>query len=291
MEGPVVRDDVSRPIGVFDSGMGGLTVLRALHERLPAEDILYFGDTARVPYGTKGARTVQAFAWQDARFLVGQGVKMVVVACNTASAFALDYLAQRLAIPVLGVIDPGVAAALSATRGGSVGVIGTSGTIRSGRYQEALADSLPADHIVAQECPLFVPLVEEGLVDHALTELACAEYLTELRARAVDTLILGCTHYPLLKPVIARFMGAGTVLVDSADVLADAAEVRLQAEGLRRADGAKGRLSFFLSDIPWKFREVGERFLGEPIQGVTTVNLDELESEGRLFLAGKGEAT
>jgi glutamate racemase len=291
MNVPGARDDISRPIGVFDSGMGGLTVLRALHERLPAEDIVYFGDTARVPYGTKGARTVQAFAWQDARFLASQGVKMVVVACNTASAFALDYLAQRLTIPVLGVIDPGVAAALHVTRGGSVGVIGTSGTIRSGRYQENLAKRLPVDHIVAQECPLFVPLVEEGLVDHALTELACAEYLTGLRDRAVDTLILGCTHYPLLKPVIARFMGAGTVLVDSADVLAEAAEERLHAEGLRRANGGEGRLTFFLSDIPWKFQEVGARFLGHPIQSVTTVNLDDLEGEGRLSLAERGEAT
>ncbi len=291
MREPTVRDDASRPIGVFDSGMGGLTVLRALHRRLPAEDIVYFGDTARVPYGTKGGRTVQAFAWQDARFLVSQGVKMVVVACNTASAFALDYLAQRLTIPVLGVIDPGVAAALRATRGGAVGVIGTSGTIRSGRYQEALAASVPADRILAQECPLFVPLVEEGLADHALTELACAEYLTGLRDREVDTLILGCTHYPLLKPVIARFMGAGTALVDSADELAHAAEAQLQAAGLRRPDGVEGRLTFFLSDIPWKFQEVGARFLGRPIQGVTTVNLDELEGEGRLFLAGKGEET
>jgi glutamate racemase len=290
MNRPAASDDVSRPIGVFDSGMGGLTVLRALHERLPAEDIVYFGDTARVPYGTKGARTVQAFAWQDARFLVSQGVKMVVVACNTASAFALDYLAQRLTVPVLGVIDPGVAAARRATRGGPVGVIGTSGTIRSGRYQEALATSMAADRIVAQECPLFVPLVEEGLMDHALTELACAEYLTGLRDRAVDTLILGCTHYPLLKPVISRFMGAGTVLVDSADVLADAAEAQLTAGGLRRADGDEGRLTFFLSDIPWKFQEVGARFLGRPIENVTTVNLDELEGEGRLSLAGKGEA-
>lgn len=291
MDHPQPRDNASRPIGVFDSGMGGLTVLRALHERLPAEDIVYFGDTARVPYGTKGARTVQAFAWQDARFLVSQGVKMVVVACNTASAFALDYLAQKLPIPVLGVIDPGVSAALRATRGGAVGVIGTSGTIRSGRYQEALTATMAADRIVAQECPLFVPLVEEGLVEHALTELACAEYLTGLRARAVDTLILGCTHYPLLKPVISRFMGDGTVLVDSADVLANAAEARLQAEGLQRAGGGEGRLTFFLSDIPWKFQEVGARFLGQPIQDVTTVNLDELEGEGRLFLAGKGEAT
>jgi glutamate racemase len=282
---------VQRPIGVFDSGMGGLTVLRALHERLPSEDLIYFGDTARVPYGTKGARTVRAFAWQDARFLVGMDVKMVVVACNTASAFALDFLVEQLPLPVLGVIDPGVEAALRTTRGGPVGVIGTSGTIRSGRYQEGLAARLPAERILARECPLFVPLVEEGLTDHALTELACAEYLADLRAREIDTLILGCTHYPLLKPVISRYMGPATTLVDSADVLAEAARARLLENGLQRPAGAEGRLSFYLSDIPWKFTEVGQRFLGRPINEVRTINLDELEGEGRLFRAGKNEAT
>jgi len=281
-----------RPIGVFDSGMGGLTVLRALHERLPGEDLVYFGDTARVPYGTKGARTVVAFAWQDARFLLSLGVKMVIVACNTASAFALDELQARCPLPVLGVITPGVETALRLTRGGAVGVIGTSGTIRSQRYQTGLAGALPDARILAQECPLFVPLVEEGLLDHPLTELACAEYLAGLREHGVDTLILGCTHYPLLKPVIARFMGESTRLVDSADALAAAAVQRLATDGRLRGDpGRRGRLQFYLSDIPWKFAEVGARFLGRPIEDVQTVNLDELEREGRLAPAEEGRAT
>ncbi len=286
-----MNEAAKRPIGVFDSGMGGLTVLRALHARLPQEDLIYFGDTARVPYGTKGARTVQAFAWQDARFLLSLGVKMVVVACNTASAFALEFLEARCPLPVLGVIQPGVQTALQRTCGGKVGVIGTSGTIRSGRYQAGLAAALGENRVVARECPLFVPLVEEGLLEHELTELACREYLTDLRDDGVDTLILGCTHYPLLKPLIARFMGPAVALVDSAEALAAAAQTRLTAAGLCRTVLGEGRLTYYLSDIPWKFTEVGERFLGRPIADVMTVNLDELEGEGRLSQAGKGEAT
>jgi glutamate racemase len=268
--------DPQRAIGIFDSGMGGLTVLRALAQRLPAEDLIYFGDTARVPYGTKGAQTVRAFARQDAEFLLARGIKLLVVACNTASAFALDYLTEVCPLPVLGVIAPGVAAALERTRGGRVGVIGTSGTIRSGQYQHGLAAEVPEERIFARECPLFVPLVEEGLLDHALTDLAVREYLTPLREARVDTLILGCTHYPVLKPAIGRFMGAGVELVDSAATLAEAAAARLADDGLARAGERRGRLTFYLSDIPWKFTEVGERFLGRAITDVTTVNLDEL---------------
>lgn len=274
--------DPVRPIGVFDSGMGGLTVLRSLHERLPGEDIIYFGDTARVPYGTKGEKTVRAFASQDAGLLVGLGVKLVVVACNTASAFALDHLRETLPVPVLGVINPGVRTALASTGGGAVGVIGTSGTIRSGRYQEGLTSGgLDTDRILVQECPLFVPLVEEGLMGHAITEMAVAEYLQPLKDAGVDTLILGCTHYPALKDDIGRFMGPGVTLVDSADALAAAAEDRLAELGLLRAgDGHQGELEFYLSDIPWKFQEIGARFLGKPITEVITVGLDEMEAAG-----------
>lgn len=278
-----------RPIGVFDSGLGGLTVLRALHQRLPAEDLIYFGDTARVPYGTKGARTVRSFAWQDASFLVGHGIKLLVVACNTASAFALDYLAERLPIPVLGVIAPGVEAALARTGGGAVGVIGTRGTITSGRYQEGLSARLSASRIHARACPLFVSLVEEGLLDHPLTHLACEEYLAPLRAVGLDTLILGCTHYPLLKPAIARFMGAGVALVDSAEALATAAADCLQEAGLQRSADHGGDLSFYLSDLPWTFRDEGERYLGRPIDRVVTVNLDELEGAGSVASARKDD--
>ncbi len=277
-----------QPIGVFDSGLGGLTVLRSLHRRLPCEDMIYFGDTARVPYGTKGETTVRSFARQDAGLLVNKGVKMVVVACNTASAFALEYLQQTLPVPVLGVIEPGVAAALDATRGGVVGVIGTSGTIRSGRYQAGLkAGGLTDDQIMAVECPLFVPLVEEDKMGQTLMRLAVAEYLQPLKEARVDTLILGCTHYPLLKDDLIDFMGPETVLVDSADILAEAAVVMLRNEELLRKDEAAenkntrtGKLSFFLSDLPWKFADIGERFLGRSIDDTTIVGLDEMEAAG-----------
>ena len=280
-------DNATAPIGVFDSGLGGLTVLRALHERLPQEDIVYFGDTARVPYGTKGEKTVRAFARQDAGLLVARGVKMVVVACNTASAFALEYLRQVLPVPVLGVINPGVRTALAATAGGTVGVIGTSGTIRSLRYQAGLtAGGLQPEQIVARECPLFVPLVEEGLSAHRLTELAIQEYLAPVRSAGVDTLILGCTHYPLLKVEIGAFMGPKVQLVDSAAALAEAAAARLQELALLKAAQAEpcpGKLSFLLSDIPWKFQEIGARFLGQPIGDMKTVGLDEMEEAGHAF--------
>ncbi len=278
---------VRAPIGVFDSGLGGLTVLRALHERLPREDLLYFGDTARVPYGTKGGKTVRAFARQDAGLLVARGVKLVVVACNTASAFALDHLRDVLPVPVLGVIEPGLRAALAASRGGPVGVIGTSGTIRSRRYQDGLlAAGLDEARIVAAECPLFVPLVEEGLCGHAMARLAVAEYLRPLREAGIDTLILGCTHYPLLREDIAAYLGPGVRLVDSAETLAAAACDLLAGDG-RLCDGERpgcddrpGRLSFVLSDIPWKFAEIGARFLGQPIGDVESVGLDEMEAAG-----------
>jgi len=291
------------PIGIFDSGMGGLTVLRALHQRLPREDLIYFGDTARVPYGTKGARTVRAFARQDAMFLASLGVKMIVVACNTASAFALEYLTRLCDVPVLGVITPGVQTALARTRGGNIGVVGTSGTIRSGRYQEGLSRNIAAERILARECPLFVPLVEEGMTEHPVTELVVTEYLLPLKEAQVDTLILGCTHYPALKPVIGRYMGTEVTLVDSADALAEAAADLLAASELARNGGigkattpdasstdaspTEGSLTFYLSDIPWKFAEVGARFLGQPINDVTTVNLDEVEAAGRLVYNGK----
>jgi len=275
------------PIGVFDSGLGGLTVLRALHERLPGEDLVYFGDTARVPYGTKGEKTVRAFARQDAGLLVSRGVKMVVVACNTASAFALEYLREILPVPVLGVINPGVRTALAATQGGAVGVIGTSGTIRSLKYQAGLAaGGLSEDQIVARECPLFVPLMEEGLREHRMTALAIEEYLVPLRDAGVDTLILGCTHYPLLKGEIADFMGPKVRLVDSADALAAAAHERLMELDLLRPEATAGRageLSFLLSDIPWKFQEIGARFLGKPIANMKTVDLDEMEEAGHVI--------
>jgi glutamate racemase len=265
------------PLGVFDSGMGGLTVLRALHARLPDEDLLYFGDTARVPYGTKGARTVRDFARQDADFLVQRGAKLIVVACNTASAFAIEDLEANLPVPVLGVIDPGVRAALAGTRGGRIGVIATRGTVISGRYQQQLAAVVGAERVVAGACPLFVPLAEEGMIDHAVTRQVAQEYLAPLRAADVDTLILGCTHYPLLKGIIGEIMGPDVLLVDSAEALAEAAVSALDEAGLRRDPSAgPAELEFWLSDLPWKFQEVGSLFLGRPIDRVHTINVNEL---------------
>ncbi|MFT5232061.1 MAG: glutamate racemase [Candidatus Krumholzibacteriia bacterium] len=277
----------SAPIGVFDSGLGGLTVLRALNAHLPAEDLIYFGDTARVPYGTKGEKTVRSFACQDSGLLVSQGVKMVVVACNTASAFALEYLREILPVPVIGVINPGVRAALAVTGGGPIGVIGTAGTIRSQKYQAGLlAGGLSNAQIISQECPLFVPLVEEGMQEHQITSLAVAEYLSPLKDAGVDTLILGCTHYPLLAEQIGAFMGPDVKLVDSAESLANAAQTMLREHDLLRAQGAsdtRGNLSFLLSDIPWKFKEIGARFLGMPLENMQTVGLDQMEAAGRVF--------
>lgn len=276
------------PIGVFDSGMGGLTVLRELRRRLPAEDLLYFGDTARVPYGTKGERTVRAFARQDASFLVSRGAKLVVVACNTASAFAIDDLQRELPVPVLGVIDPGVQTALQRTRGGRIGVIATRGTVESGRYQQQLSAAVGPERVLARACPLFVPLAEEGMVDHPITRLVAWEYLAPLRDAGVDTLILGCTHYPLLKRIIGEFMGPETVLVDSAEALADAATLTLAGAGLQRDPGGRsGGMEFYLSDIPWMFQEAGARFLGHPIDSVQTVNVNEADWDGHLDLPGK----
>ena len=270
------------PIGVFDSGLGGLTVLRALNERLPAEDLVYFGDTARLPYGSKGGRTVRIFARQDSEFLCSLGVKMVVVACNTASAFALGYLEDSIPVPVLGVIRPGVETALRRTKGGPVGVIATRGTITSGRYQAALAAVIGEDRVLARETPLLVPLVEEGMIDHTVTEQVVEQYVSPLREAGIDTLILGCTHYPLLKDMLARAMGPEVALVDSAEALAEAAAAKLAAADLLRpADGPAGKLSFWLSDLPWKFKEIGERFLGRSISSVETVNLDERECDTR----------
>ena len=261
------------PIGVFDSGMGGLTVLRELRRRLPGEDLLYFGDTARVPYGTKGARTVRAFARQDADFLVSHGAKLVVVACNTASAFAIDDLRARLPVPVLDVIAPGVDTALRRTRGGPVGIVATRGTVESGRYQQLLSARLGGERVVARACPLFVPLAEEGMLDHDVTRRMAEEYLAPLRDAGVDTLILGCTHYPLLKGVIGETMGPDVVLVDSAEALAGAAEAELTRRGLRRPDGGdcpEGDLAFYLSDLGvarQRFVSPGliNRFVGLPL--------------------------
>src|SRR5438105_2551916 len=261
------------PLGVFDSGIGGLTVARALFERLPQESVIYFGDTARVPYGPKSPDTVRRYAGEILAYLLGRGVKALVVACNTISAHALDYLAARCPVPLVGVIEPGARAAVAATRSGKVGVIGTAGTVASGAYERAIKALRPDTPVCAQACPLFVPLVEEGWFDHPATELIARQYLEPLQRAAVDVLVLGCTHYPLLKPLLARVLGSGVTLVDSAEETAKVVAQALEQGGLATAPDAAAVHRFVVSDDEPHFRRVGARFLGEKLQIVEVVPL------------------
>jgi len=269
----------SRPIGVFDSGIGGLTVVRELFTQLPEESIVYFGDTARVPYGTKSDETVQNFALQDARFLVRQGVKLIVVACNTASSNSLDLLKKEISMPVEGVIQPGARAAVEATGSGRIGVIGTDSTIASRAYEQAIEELAGDISIFARSCPLFVPLAEEGWIDDPITAQVAERYLSHLRRCRVDVLVLGCTHYPLLKDIIARTMGPEVTLIDSAT--ATAAEVGriLDRERLRNDGGKPPGHHFYVSDLPRRFGEVGERFLGSSLTHVVRVKNFERPEE------------
>lgn len=253
----------SKPIGVFDSGIGGLTVVRALTQRLPHENIVYFGDTARVPYGPKSPQVVREYAAQDVDFLVSQNVKMVVIACNTVSAVALDVVQKRARMPVTGVILPGAEAAARATRKKRVGIIGTRATVNSNAYTHALRQ-LDADIAgFARECPLFVPLAEEGWEEHQVTYQVAKEYLFPLKLEKIDTLILGCTHYPLLKNAIHAAVDDAVTLIDSGEATAVEVERLLDEHDLRNPSRQRPHLQFYVSDIPAKFSEVGERFLGQ----------------------------
>lgn len=248
-----------RPIGVFDSGIGGLTVVRALMETLPGESLVYFGDTARVPYGPKSPATVQRFSIENVQLLTQLDVKAVVVACNTATAHALPVLEERFDLPLVGVVDPGAKAAVERTRSGRVGVIGTHGTVSSGAYERSIKRIDGAVSVISRACPLFVPLVEEGWFDHPAGRLIAEEYLSPFRDDDVDTLILGCTHYPLLKGVIGEILGPDVALVDSADEAAR--EVARLFDGDTPNDGAP-EYRYLVSDLPDRFLEVGSRFLG-----------------------------
>ncbi|HET9003961.1 MAG TPA: glutamate racemase [Gemmatimonadaceae bacterium] len=261
------------PIGVFDSGIGGLTVARELMRQLPAESIIYFGDTARVPYGPKSPDTVRRYSREIANYLRERGVKALVVACNTATAHALATLQAEEPIPVIGVVEPGARAAVAATRGGRIGVIGTVGTIRSSAYERAIRALRPDAQIIARPCPLFVPLVEEGWLEHEATRLVADEYLSEFAKEHVDTLVLGCTHYPLLKPLIAEVLGPDVALIDSAEQTAAETRRVLEARGLLAPAGAAAVRRYVASDAPDQFLRMAERFLGAPIEGVETHTL------------------
>jgi glutamate racemase len=264
------------PIGIFDSGLGGLTVLKEIRAQLPGENLIYLGDTARVPYGPKSPETVTRFALEAALFLLRQGVKVLVVACNTSSAMALEILRATLRVPVIGVIEPGIRAAVATAKTGRIGVIGTLGTVSSEVYQKGIQEMLPGAEIHAVACPLFVPLVEEGWVDHPVTKMVAQEYLGPLRAAEVDTLVLGCTHYPVLKGVIGEAMGPGTRLVDSAEeVAAEAGRVLSEADLLSQ-DSTKPDIRFYATDVPERMGSEGERIWGTRISRVTRVEVDEL---------------
>jgi glutamate racemase len=268
-----VSADRSAPIGVFDSGIGGLTVAREIMRQLPHERIIYFGDTARVPYGPKSPETVRRYAREITGFLRDEGVKAVVVACNTATAHALDALRAEQPVPVIGVVEPGARAAVAATSGRRIGVIGTVGTIASGAYERAIRALAPDAAIVARPCPLFVPLIEEGWVDKEASRLIAAEYLGPVADAHIDTLVLGCTHYPLLKGLIGETVGREVKLIDSAEQTAAATRAELDRLGLLAPTGPTPAHRFIASDAPQQFLALGQRFLGAAIDRVETITL------------------
>jgi glutamate racemase len=258
----------SSPVGVFDSGIGGLTVAQEVIRQLPHESVIYFGDTARVPYGPKSPDTVRRYSREIASFLRDQGVKSIVIACNTATAHALNVLRDEMDMPVIGVVEPGARAAVAATRLGHIGVIGTVGTIKSGAYERAIRALNPDVLITVRACPLFVPLVEEGWTDHDATRLIAREYLEPMLAADIDTLVLGCTHYPLLKPLLREVLGPDVRLIDSAEETAAETARTLDEQRLAAAVDADPTYRFIASDDPLQFLRLGQRFLGSTMEGV-----------------------
>jgi glutamate racemase len=261
-------------LGIFDSGVGGLTVHKAILERMPSLDTVYLGDTARVPYGTKSAAVVTQYSLRNARFLAARHVDLLVIACNTASAVALPALREAFAMPVLGVVEPGARAAARASRSGRIGVIGTASTIASGAYQRALREFRPDGEFVARACPLFVPLAEEGWTDpdDEVVRAAARRYLAPLAEAGIDTLVLGCTHYPLLKAAIGQEL-TGVTLVDSAEAIAAEVAERLGQDERPREGAPPARHRFFVTDTPERFLAVAERFLGRVVTSAEQVDI------------------
>ncbi|HEX3560160.1 MAG TPA: glutamate racemase [Pyrinomonadaceae bacterium] len=287
------------PIGIFDSGVGGLTVYRALHERLPSERYVYLGDTARVPYGTKSLATVERYAIENARFLEARGIKLLVVACNTASALALPAIRKSVGVPVVGMIGPGARAAVrgAESAAGRVGVIATESTIKSGAYSKAIKGLAPGVEVSERACPLFVALAEEGWAETEVARAVAEEYLKDLREREVSALVLGCTHYPILRGVIQETVGEGVRLIDSGEAAAAVVEDLIDKEGLRRTAtqelrdlreaGARERFlcddldHFYVTDAAERFAHVAERFLGSAPRRLEAVEVwghDELQT-------------
>ena len=258
-------------IGIFDSGIGGLTVYKEIVRLTSSENLIYLGDTARCPYGTKSNDVVTQYACENSEFLVERNVKMLVVACNTVSAVALSTLKKRFDIPIIGVIDPGATAAVRATNNGKIGVIGTDSTIASGAYTQAIRRIDASVEIYTRACPLFVPLVEEGWTDNEVTRSTVAMYLNSLKQSGIDTMILGCTHYPLLKSAIHAYMGTGVTLIDSAEETARSVIAALPSREHSTIVEA-GRVSFFVTDSPDRFIRVGSRFIGDVVQSAVRLH-------------------
>jgi len=266
----------SNSVGVFDSGIGGLTVVKRINSFLPNEGIVYFGDTARVPYGSKSNSTVIEYALQDANFLISKNVKMIVAACNTASSVALELLRENYKVPVIGMIEPGAKMALENTENGKIGVIGTNSTIRNRAYSQEIKKHDSKITVFEKACPLFVPLAEEGWIDHKATYEVAEEYLAELRIAGIDTLILGCTHYPILSNVIQKVMGNSVKLIDSGTAASLIVEEYLEGRNLRSKSAVPGNNEYYVSDLPVKFTEVAQRFLGKKITNVTKIDVEEI---------------
>lgn len=269
----------TNPIGFFDSGIGGLSVVKAFARLMPNENIVYFGDTARVPYGSKSNDTVVEYSIQAANFLLRKNIKLLVVACNTASSVALTELRKFLTIPVIGMIEPGSKMALTETKNKKIGVIGTNATINNKAYSTQLKKLNPKLKVYEKACPLFVPLAEEGWIDNKATELIAKEYLSEFKEKEIDSLILGCTHYPILVDTIQKVVGKKVKLIDSGTPAARLVEDYLNGRGIRNQSVHHGQSEFYVSDVPTKFKEIAERFLGRKITHIHKVELEELTNE------------
>ncbi len=276
---------MQKPIGIFDSGIGGLTVVKQLIKLLPDEQLIYFGDTARIPYGTKSKRLIEQYALEDTAFLMQFDIKLLVVACNTASSLAMDVLRGQLDIPVVGVVQPGARAAVEISTKKTIGVIGTSATVNSGSYMQEIATLDNTVTVLGQPCPLLVPLVEEGWLEEDITILTLQKYFDDLLKQKIDTLILGCTHYPLLEKAIRQVVGPSVKLIDSGKETAKEVKRVLTKNDLLNLSGKKaGENKYFVSDIPAKFEEIGSRFLGRPLYNVERVDFDTFLVKSGLHL-------
>lgn len=269
-----------RPIGIFDSGVGGLTVLDAIARAYPAESLVYFGDTGRYPYGVRSKQVIVEYSRQIAGFLEQQQCKFIVIACNTASSLALAEVSEIASVDVIGVIEPGAEAAVRTTKSKRVGVIGTEATVNSGAYTKAIHAIDPNVEVIARACPLFVALAEEGYAGKDATRLVAEEYLAPFRADRIDTLVLGCTHYPLLQDDIASVLGPEVTLVDSATTVAHAVAARLRERDHHRESEHAPKTRYFVSDTPARFQRVGKRFLGRNVEPVEVVDLETLHALG-----------